>query len=108
MRYEVMLTEHALHDLEELYDHIAAHDQPANAEHVLDSLEAVIDSLSAHPERGAFPRELLNLGIREYRQVFFKPYRVIYRVIGKMVYIMLIADGRRDMETLLSKRMLTP
>lgn len=108
MHYEVMLTEHALHDLEALYDYIAAHDQPASADHVLDSLEAVIDSLATHPERGAYPRELLNLGIREYRQVFFKPYRVIYRVIGKMVYIMLIADGRRDMETLLSQRMLTP
>lgn len=108
MRYEVMLTEHALHDLEELYDYIATHDQPANADHVLDSLEAIIDSLSSHPERGSYPKELLNLGIREYRQVFFKPYRVIYRVIGKMVYIMLIADGRRDMETLLSQRMLTP
>ncbi|HEY6094122.1 MAG TPA: type II toxin-antitoxin system RelE/ParE family toxin [Gallionellaceae bacterium] len=108
MRYEVMLTEHALHDLEELYDYIAAHDEPASADHVLDSLEAVIDSLSDHPERGSYPKELINLGIREYRQVFFKPYRVIYRVIGKTVYIMLIADGRRDMETLLSQRMLTP
>lgn len=108
MHYEVLLTEHALHDLEALYDYIATHDQPANAEHVLDSLEHVIDGLTTHPERGSCPRELLTLGIREYRQVFFKPYRVIYRVVGKMVYVMLIADGRRDMETLLTNRLIAP
>ncbi|QSA95809.1 hypothetical protein [Methylococcus sp. EFPC2] len=27
----------------------------------------------------------------------FKPYRVIYRVVGDQVIIYLIADGRRDM-----------
>lgn len=46
------------------------------------------------------------MGIREYRQTFFKPYRVIYRVIGQRVYIYLIADGRRDMQTLLARRLL--
>jgi toxin ParE1/3/4 len=46
------------------------------------------------------------LGIREYREVFFKPYRIIYRVVEKNVYIFLIADGRRDMQTLLQRRLL--
>lgn len=51
-------------------------------------------------------KELLALGIREYRQTHFKPYRLIYRVSGKQVIIYLIADGRRDMQTLLMRRML--
>jgi hypothetical protein len=63
---------------------------------------AVVESLAEQPERGTHPRELVNLGIREYRQVFFKPYRVIYRVMGERVIIYLIADGRRDMQTLLA------
>jgi toxin ParE1/3/4 len=46
------------------------------------------------------------LGIREYREVFFKPYRLIYRIIGNKVYIMLIVDGRRDMQSLLQRRLL--
>jgi len=49
---------------------------------------------------------LLALGIREYRQSLFKPYRVIYRVIGQRVYIYLIVDGRRDMQALLARRLL--
>ena len=53
-----------------------------------------------------FLKELLALGIREYHEIFFKPYRIIYRVIDKNVHILLIADGRRDMQTLLQRRLL--
>jgi len=106
MRYEVLLTAGAERDLEGLYAHITEHDSPNNADHVLDKLMEVAESLSSFPERGSYPRELLALGIREYRQVFFKPYRIIYRVIGKQVIIYLIADGRRDMQALLARRLL--
>jgi toxin ParE1/3/4 len=44
---------------------------------------AVAEDLATFPERGTHPWELLAVGVREYQQVFFKPYRVIYRVIGK-------------------------
>ncbi len=37
---------------------------------------------------------------------FFKPYRIIYRVERRTVYPYLIADGRCDMQTLLSRRLL--
>jgi toxin ParE1/3/4 len=62
--------------------------------------------LSEFPERGAFPKELAALGIREYRESFFKPYRIIYRIMDKDVYVLLIVDGRRDMHTLLQRRLL--
>jgi toxin ParE1/3/4 len=67
----------------------------------------VIESLATHPERGSYPKEISALGSREYRQRFYKPYRIIYRVIGKRVYIYLIADGRRDFQTLLARRLLS-
>jgi toxin ParE1/3/4 len=66
----------------------------------------VVESLATLPERGSHPKELLALGVRDYRQTFFKPYRVIYRVVGQRVYVYLIADGRRDMQTLLARRLL--
>jgi toxin ParE1/3/4 len=105
-KYEVLLTEGAEQDLEAIYDHIAAFDCQANAGYVLDRLLEVIESLSTFPERGAYPKELAALGIREYRQTAFKPYRVIYRVIAQKVYIYVIADGRRDMQSLLARRLL--
>lgn len=78
----------------------------ANANYVLDELMAVVESLSKFPERGSFPKELSVLGIKEYRQTFFKPYRLIHRVTSSQVIIYLIADGRRDMQSVLARRLL--
>ncbi len=104
--YEVYLTDHALQDLEEIDDYIAVTDSPQRAEYVLSEIEKVFLSLSEMPARGNYPDELLKLGIKEYREVFFKPYRIVYRIQDKKVYVYLIADGRRDMQTLLSRRLL--
>jgi toxin ParE1/3/4 len=101
-----MLTNDAARDLEELYDYIALHDAPRKADYVLDQIEKAFSKLSEFPERGAYPKEMLTLGIREYRQIFFKPYRILYRVMEKNVYVLLIVDGRRDMQSLLQRRLL--
>lgn len=106
MRHDVRLTAGAEWDLESIYDYIAESDSKASANHILDRLLKAAEGLATLPERGSRPRELLALGIREYRQVFFKPYRLIYRIIGQQVFIVLIADGRRDMQTLLARRLL--
>jgi toxin ParE1/3/4 len=106
MRFKVLLTEDAERDLEDIYTYVAEHDCRQNADYVLDRLLEVTDSLATSPERGLLPRELAALGIQEYRQVFFKPYRVIYRQVDQQVIIYVIADGRRDMQSLLSRRVL--
>ena len=100
MPFVVLLTADAARDLEELYRYIVLHDAPGKADHVLAGIEKAFVSLSEFPDRGAHPKELLALGIRDYREIFFKPYRVIYRVLGNVVHVFLIADGRRDMQTL--------
>ena len=105
-RFEVFLTGDAVGDLEEIFEYIAEHDDPSRAGYVLDRIEDVLQGLATFPERGSHPKELLQLGIREYRQTYFKPYRVIYRVVGQRVYVYLIVDGRRDLQTLLARRLL--
>lgn len=104
--FEVLLTEGAEQDLESIYDYISEYDGAAHANHVLDALMTVVESLSTFPERGTFPKELVNLGIKEYRQAFFKPYRVIYTIADAKVVIYVIADGRRNMLSLLTRRLL--
>lgn len=106
MQHVVRLTAGAERDLESIYDYIAESDTRASADHVLDRLLKTAEGLATFPERGTRPRELLALGIREYRQVFFKPYRLNYRIIAQQVFIVLIADGRRDMQALLTQRLL--
>ncbi len=66
----------------------------------------VAANLARSPERGAYPPEMLKLGIREFRQTSFKPYRLVYRVVGNQVIVLMIADGRRNMQALLERRLL--
>jgi len=106
MSFTVFLTKDAADDLTELYDYISENDSPRNAEYVLKRIEKSFTTLSEFPERGVYPKELLKLGIKEYREIFFKPYRIIYRIMNKNVYVLLIADGRRDMQALLQRRLL--
>lgn len=106
MPFTVLLTNDAARDLEALYGYIALHDALQKADYVLEQIEKAFSRLSAFPERGAHSKELAALGIREYRESFFKSYRIIYRVMDEDVYVLLIVDGRRDMQTLLQRRLL--
>ncbi|MBZ0270853.1 type II toxin-antitoxin system RelE/ParE family toxin [bacterium] len=45
---------------------------------------------------------MLALGRREFRELLFKPYRIIYRIDGDVVSIALILDGRRDPKDLVA------
>lgn len=106
MLYEVSLTKDAERDLEEIYLYIAEHDSPASADHVLNRLVKATEALRTSPDRGSYVNELRSLGISEYRQILFKPYRLIYRVHSHQVIVYVVTDGRRDMGSLLARRLL--
>ena len=75
--FVVLLSNDAACDLYELYDYTAEHDSHRKADYVLDQNELSFSTLSEFPERDVYPKELLKLVIREYREIFFKPYRII-------------------------------
>jgi toxin ParE1/3/4 len=106
MAYEIVLTKDAERDLEDIYRYVAKHDSPVKTDHVLDRLLQATEALRTLPDRGSCPNELSSLGISEYRQLFFKPYRLIYRVHAQLVVIYVVAEGRRDMQSLLTRRLL--
>ena len=108
MSFPVLLTDDAVYDLQDIYNYIGRHDSSGKADKVLARFEDAFASLSDNPQRGAYPSELLSLGIKEYREIFFKPYRIIYQISHKNVYILVIADGRRDLQALLQRRLLQP
>lgn len=105
-RYRVRLTEDAEKDLIDINHYIARQDSAENAEYVLDQLESLCSRLAELPERGHVPPELDRIGVTNYREVYFKPYRVIYEVIRQDVFIHCILDGRRDLPSLLQRRLI--
>ena len=106
LAHKVVLTQDAEADLEAIYDYIAEYDCPENADYVLDELLKTAKNLNHFPEKGSIPKELLDLGNHDYRQTLFKSYRLIYKIIDQQVVIFLITDGRRDMQALLTRRLL--
>lgn len=105
-RYGVELTQGAEDDLEEIHGYRLQVRGGDDADALIGEFLTVIDSLEAFPERGAIPRELEGLGIKEFRLVLLRQFRLIYRIIDSRVVILVIADGRRDMQTLLERRLL--
>jgi len=106
MSFKVLVSEDVERDIEDIYRYIAEHDGIENAERALTGLEGVCLGLARFPRRGNVPKELRPLGISEYREAHYKPYRIIYRIMNRTVVIYCVVDGRRDMQSLLHLRLL--
>ncbi len=105
-KYRVRIVQEAEEDLAELVDYISQHDSVERANFVLEKLLTLCERLEQDPGRGHFLPELRSLGIKTHREVHFKPYRIIYEVIGREVFILLIVDGRRSMQAILERRLI--
>jgi toxin ParE1/3/4 len=106
MKFASHLIKDAESDLVDIYRYVAQNDSVENADRLLDKIEQTIMKLETMPLRGHFPPELERIGVLEFREVFFKPYRIIYQVIEKNVYVHCVLDGRRNLQDLLHQRVL--
>jgi toxin ParE1/3/4 len=106
MRYKVNLVIDAETDLFDIYLYVARNDSPGKADRLLNNLEKTILRFEATPMRGSYPPELEHIGVFEFREIFFKPYRIIYQVSKSNVYVHCVIDGRRDLQDLLHSRLL--
>lgn len=106
MPFKVRLLPAVADDLEELFDYVAENDSLDKAAHVIDEINKVIGSLSTVPGRGRRVKELEYLGVQAYRELSFKPYRIIYRMSEEVVSVFMILDGRRDCRDILQDRLL--
>lgn len=106
MKHSVHLVIDAEDDLLEIYRYVAGNDSGEKAARLLEDLEKTIIRLEALPQRGHCPPELERIGVLDFREVFFKPYRIIYQVISKDVYVHCVFDGRRDLRDILQQRVL--
>lgn len=107
-RFTIRLTREAQADIAQIVEFLTSREGRVTADRILDGLEHTINSLNTQPNRGPCPPELAEIGVRDFREVFFKPYRIIYRIFADQIVVMVVTDGRRDMKTLLSRRMLAP
>ena len=106
MKYDVEFTTGAKQDLFKIYCYIKADGRPETAKRLIETLSQACDSLSHNPKRGHVPSELEGLSEMLCRQIVIKKYRIIYQVIGKVVIIHGIIDGRRNIRETMRQRVL--
>ncbi|KOX98724.1 type II toxin-antitoxin system RelE/ParE family toxin [Pseudomonas nunensis] len=106
MSFKVVILQSAETDLKELRTYLTKHFSTQIWQGTYASLKAAIRHLGTLPYAGSIPDEIEKLNLRHYRQILSGMNRVIYEVREKTVYVHIIADTRKDLPTLLMKRLL--
>jgi toxin ParE1/3/4 len=106
MRHQVLVVAEAEEDIFDIYKYVLRADGRNRADHLLAKLQETCQSLAEMPRRGHSPPELERVGVCGYREIHFKPYRVIYQIVGRKVFIHCVLDGRRNLQEFLERRLL--
>ncbi|MBI4501237.1 MAG: type II toxin-antitoxin system RelE/ParE family toxin [Gemmatimonadetes bacterium] len=104
--YRVLWSENAALDLEEAVRYLAR-ESPAGARRWLTRVRKWAATLRALPQRGRMVPELLEFGITTWRELVADPYRLVYRIDRRTVFVDGLFDSRQDLEELLITRLLT-
>ena len=95
----------AENDLIGIIEYIAQ-DNLTNALKTFEELKKIGSSLSQFPERGRIVPELKDHGIILYRELIVDPWRLIYRISSKTVYVLSVIDARQNVEDILLRRLI--
>ena len=102
--YKILWADVASQDLSDIIEYIAI-ENPANALKILQKIRKMASILHSLPERGRVVPELQDQGILIYREIVTAPWRIIYRISDKNVYVLSVLDARRNIEDILLKRL---
>lgn len=94
---ELIWTEPALSDLDEIAEYIAI-ENPSAAQDLVQQVFTVVGRLDRHPKSGRIPAELEG---GRYREVLAGPCRVFYRQIRGQVFILYIMRSERELRNFL-------
>ena len=103
-KFKVQWATIAEEDLKNIILYIADN-TPLNARTSFQQIKEKASSLTMFPERGRIVPELQDQGIFLYRELIIAPWRIIYRISEKKVYILTVLDSRQNIEDILLKRL---
>lgn len=106
MGFRVVILESAEQDLKEIRSYILKNFSADTWRTTYAKIKEAIRNLQNFPQAGCIPEEIEKLNLTQYRQVLSGMNRVIYEVRQDTVYVHVIVDVRRDMESLLTRRLL--
>ena len=105
LNYKVIWTNVVESDLKDIIEYISI-DSPQNALRILKNIKQKTSELYTLPERNRIVPELQDQGILQYREMIIPPWRLIYRIAERKVYVLSLIDSRRNVEDILLKRLI--
>ncbi|MEC5218945.1 toxin ParE1/3/4 [Actimicrobium sp. GrIS 1.19] len=108
MTYKVLFTSAATDDIQELKKYVIRTWSTQVWRTALGALKDSVDNLARYPHVGAVCADLAEIGIDQYRQLVVGPNYLIYEVddANNVIYIHVVCDQRRDLQSLLLRRLL--
>jgi plasmid stabilization system protein ParE len=106
MSFQVVFLRSAELDLKELKTYITNNFGQEAWRVSYGKLKESVNSLGAFPLKGNVPEEIQSLNLTQYRQVISGMNRIIYEIRQETIFIHIVCDTRKDMRSLLTKRLL--
>jgi plasmid stabilization system protein ParE len=104
-KYKIKWAAPARDDLGEIIDYIFFRNE-SYAIKVLDKIEEAVKKLDVSPKQGRIVPELEKYGYFLYREVIVDYWRIMYKIENDIVWIMVVIDGRRNIEDIILKKMI--
>lgn len=106
MKFVVYLIEDAERDLSDIYQYVDLNNSAEQADRLLQHLEETVQKLETFPLRSHVPPELEQISVYNFREIHYKPYRIIYEIRKTEVFVHCVLDGRRDLQEILQNKVL--
>ena len=103
--YTVKWASPARDDVNEIIDYITLTNEIYAAK-ILDKIEKNVDKLKTFPTFYRIVPELEKYSYLMYREIIVEYWRIIYKIENNLVYIMMVIDGRRNLEDIILKLIL--
>jgi plasmid stabilization system protein ParE len=106
MFYKIIFSNEAKLDLKELKNYIVINFSIEIWRRTYSKIKNAVNNLTSNPEAGGALSELNEISSSQYRQIISGMNLIIYDIRKNIIYIHIIADSRRNMTSLINKRLL--
>lgn len=106
MKVRVVVLRGAEADLHELRRNVTHRFGAKRWTSTLQSIRTAFERIAEHPQSGSLPDELSALNLVQFRQVLAGMNRIIYELRGTVAFVHVVCDVRRDLKTVLMRRLL--
>ncbi len=107
MSFKVIWSEDASLDLVDIVSHIKIHSGKGIAKEIYTRIKSKVDNIVDFPKAGMVVPELVNIGVTDIYQIIVSPWKVYYKVIEDKILVLSVIDGRRNLEEILYKKIIT-